>query len=178
MARRKTSESQPATELEVVRLLSEAAAGDTVYRDLYLQRAAEQLAPLLSPAEYKQLSGQKATIDNLMAQTRTAIDMQDWTRVQELTTRAQGFRRLFEEKQRELAVAKDIYEATDVAIDPFSPGFSALVESQGKKVAGWRDDLVSTFTSLTQADQPWSDLYTQRRTYFTNVSLAAETHTQ
>jgi hypothetical protein len=178
MARQKTSESPRPTELQVIQLLTAAATGDTVYRDLYLQRATERLASLLSPAEYKQLSGQKATIENLLAQTRSAIDMQDWTRVQELTARAQGFRRLFEEKQRELALAKDIYEATDVAIDPFSPGFSALFESQGKKVAGLRDELLSTFASLTQADPAWSDLYAQRRTYFTNVSLAAETHTQ
>jgi hypothetical protein len=178
MARKKTSESPRLTELQVIRLLTEAAAGDTVYRDLYLQRAAERLASLLSPAEYNQLKGQKATIDNLLAQTRTAIDRQDWTRVQELTTRAQGFRRLFDEKQHELALAKDVYEATDVAIDPFSPGFSALFESQGKKVAGLKDELLSTFASLTQADSDWSELYAQRRTYFTHVSLAAETHTQ
>ena len=59
MARKKTSESPRLTELQVIRLLTEAAAGDTVYRDLYLQRAAERLAPLLSPAEYNQLKGQK-----------------------------------------------------------------------------------------------------------------------
>jgi hypothetical protein len=178
MARKKTSESPLSTELQVIRLLTEAAAGDAIYRDLYLQRAAERLAPLLSPAEYNQLKGQKTTIESLLAQTRTAIDMQDWTRVQELTARAQGFRRLFDEKQRELALAKDIYEATDVAIDPFSPGFSALFESQGKKSAGLRDELLSTFASLTQTDPDWSDLYAQRRTYFTKVSLAPETHTQ
>jgi hypothetical protein len=178
MARQKTSDSAHPTELQVIRLLTEAAEGDTVYRDLYLQRATERLASLLPSAEYNQLKGQKTTIDNLLAQTRTAIDMQDWARVQELTTRAEGFRRLFEEKQHELALAKDVYEATDVAIDPFSPGFSTLFESQGTKVAVLRDELVAAFASLTQADSAWSDLYAQRRTYFTNVSLSAETHTQ
>jgi len=178
MAKQKTAESPHATQLQVIRLLAEAAAGDTVYRDLYLQRASARLAAVLSPSEYNQLKGQKTTIENLLAQTRSAIDMQDLTRVQELTTRAQGLRRLFEEKQGEMALAKDIYEAPDVAIDPFSPGFSALFESGGKQIAGLRDELLSTFASLTQADPDWKDLYAQRRTYFTNVSLSAESRIQ
>lgn len=178
MAKRRTSESPRATDLQVVGLLNEVVKTDTVYRDLYLQRATERLASSLSPVEYKQLSGQKAAIANLLAQTRTAIDMQDWTRVQELTTRAQGLRRLYEEKQGELALAKDVYEAADVVIDPFSPGFSALFESGGTNITRLRDELLSTFTSLTQADPDWSDLYVQRRTYFTNLSLSPESKIQ
>ena len=75
-------------ELQVIRLLTEAAKADTLYRDLYLQRAAERLSALLSNTEYEQLRGQDATIENLLAQTRWAVDWQDWTQVQELTARA------------------------------------------------------------------------------------------
>jgi hypothetical protein len=178
MAKQRTSENPRETDLQVISLLNEAAKTDTVYRDLYLQRAAERLSVLLSPTEYSQLKGQKTTIENLLAQTRSAIDMQDWTRVQELTTRAQGLRRLYDAKQGELALAKDVYEAADVVVDPFSPGFSALFESGGKNIAGLRDDLLSTFTSLTQADPEWSDFYAQRRTYFTNLSLSPESKIQ
>jgi hypothetical protein len=63
-------------------------------------------------------------------------------------------------------------------VDPFSPGFSALFESGGKNLAGLRDELLSTLTSLAQADPDWSDLYTQRRTYFTNLSLSPESKIQ
>jgi len=178
MAKRRTSESPHVTDLQVIGLLNQAAKTDTVYRDLYLQRAAERLSVLLSTAEYNQLKGQKATIENLLAQTRSAIDMQDWTRVQELTTRAQGLRRLFEEKQGAMALAKDVYEAADVAVDPFSPGFSALFESGRKNIAELRDELLSTFASLMRADPAWSDLYGQRRAYFTQLSLSAESKVQ
>ncbi|MBI3800434.1 MAG: hypothetical protein HY268_26095, partial [Deltaproteobacteria bacterium] len=47
MAKRRTSESPQALGLQVIRLLTEAAKADTVYRDLYLQRAAERLSALL-----------------------------------------------------------------------------------------------------------------------------------
>src|SRR4051812_31180310 len=178
MAKRQASKSPRDLELQTISLLSEAAKNDTVYRDLYLQRGAERLSALLSTAEYNQLKGQKATSESLLAQTRSAIDMQDWTRVQELTTRAQALRRLFEEKQGELALAKDIYEAADVAVDPFSPGFSTLFESGGKNVAGLRDDLIATFTSLAQADPTWGEIYAQRRKYFTDLSLSPESRIQ
>lgn len=178
MAKQQTAENPRATELQVITLLNQAAKTDTIYRDLYLQRAAGRLSVLLPITEYNQPRGQKTTIENLLAQTRSAIDRQDWTRVQELTTRAQGLQRLFDAKQGELALAKDVYETPDVVLDPFSPGFSTLFESGGKNIAGLRDELLSTFTSLTQADPDWSDLYAQRRTYFTNLSLSPESKIQ
>jgi len=178
MAKRQTSESPRALELQVTRHLTEAAKADTVYRDLYLQRAAERLSTLLSKTEYEQLRGQTATIENLLAQTRRAIDRQDWTQVQELTVRATGFRRLLEEKRSEMELAKAIYGAADVVIDPFSPGFSALFESGGSHTAAFRDELVATLTSLAKVDPEWSDLYAQRRTYFAELSLSPELRIQ
>ena len=179
MAKRRTSDENPrATDLQVIGLLNQAAQTDTVYRDLYLQRTAERLSGLLSTAEYHQLQGQKAAIENLLAQTRSAIDMQNWPRVQELTTRAQELRRRFDEKQDVMALAKEVYEAADVVVDPFSPGLNALFESGGKSIAELRDELLSTFASLMKADPDWSDLYAQRRTYFTQLSLSPESRVQ
>src|SRR5215475_5212917 len=99
MAQQQTSNSPHATDLQVIRLLTTAAEADTVYRDLYLQRAAARLSALLSKTEYEQLRGQNATIENLLAQTRRAVDRQDWAQVQELTVRATGFRHLLEAKR-------------------------------------------------------------------------------
>jgi hypothetical protein len=42
MAQQQTSDSPRATDLQVIRLLITAVETDTVYRDLYLQRAAHQ----------------------------------------------------------------------------------------------------------------------------------------
>ena len=86
MAKQQTSNPQ-ASELQVIRRLAEVAKADTVYRDLYLQRASTRLAALLPKAEYEQLKVQDTTIENLLAQARRAVDRQEWTRVQELTGR-------------------------------------------------------------------------------------------
>lgn len=90
MAKRQTADNPRALQLQVVRLLAEAAVADTVYRDLYLQRASERLTSFLSRAEYEQLRGHDATMENLLAQTRRAVDRQDWAQVQQLTVRATG----------------------------------------------------------------------------------------
>jgi hypothetical protein len=178
MAKRKTADTPRAAQLQVVRFLTAAAASDTVYRDLYLQRAVEQLDPFLSRTEYEQLRGHGATMENLLTQTRRAVDRQDWAQVQQLTVRATGLRRLVDEKRGEMELAKAVYEAADVAIDPFSPGFSALFESSGSRPSALRDELVATLTALAKADAEWSDLYEQRRTYFAGISLSSELRIQ
>jgi hypothetical protein len=178
MAKKQTSDSPRVTDLQIIRLLTAAAEADTVYRDLYGQRAAARFSALVSKTEYEQLKGQNATMENLLAQTRRAIDQQDWTHVQELTVRATGLRRLFDEKRGEMALAKAVYDAADVAIDPFSPGFGALLGPGGRNTAALRDELVATLTSLAKVDPEWSDLYAQRGTYFAGLSLLPELRVQ
>jgi hypothetical protein len=176
MATQQTSESPRATDLQIVRLLATAVKVDTVYRDLYLQRAAARLSALLSRTEYEQLRGQNAAIENLLAQTRRAVDRQDWTQVQELTARATGLRHLVETKRGEMELAKDIYDAADVAIDPLSPGFDTLFAAGERGAAEVREELNATLTALVQADPEWSDLYAQRQAYFAGLSLVPESH--
>ena len=174
MAKQQTSDSSHAAELQVIRLLTGAAKADTIYRDLYLQRAAARLTAFLPKAEYEQLKVQNASIDNLLAQARRAVDRQEWTQVQELTARATSLRDLLAKKQGEMGLAQEVFAAPDVAIDPFSPGFSALFGAGGRGTAGVREELVTTLTALAKADPEWSDLYTQRHAYFAGLSLLAE----
>jgi hypothetical protein len=165
-------------DLQIVRLLATAAKADTVYRDLYLQRAVARLSALLSRTEYEQLKGQNAAIENLLAQTRRAVDRQDWTQVQELTARATGLRHLLETKRGEMELAKDVYDAADVAIDPLSPGFDTLFATGEGGAAGVREELNTTLTALVQADPEWSDLYAQRQAYVAGLSLLPESGMQ
>jgi hypothetical protein len=101
---------------------------DTAYRDLYLQRAAALLPTFLSQIEYRQLRGQKATLENLLLQARRAIGRQDWKQVEELTARATGLRHLVDENGEEMELAQAVYEASDVAFDFFSLGFIGLMD--------------------------------------------------
>jgi hypothetical protein len=172
MATSHTTEDPRAQALQTLRLLTAAAEGDTVYRDLYLQRAAELLLPFLSPTQYEQLRGQQATLESLLAQTRRAVGRQDWQQVEELTARATALRQLVDEKHEELALALAVYEAPDVTFDPFSPGFSGLIDFGGKSPATLREELLGTLTALVQADPEWSDLYAQRQTSVTALSFS------
>lgn len=177
MAKQQTSNTQT-SELQVIRLLTEAAKADTVYRDLYLQRASTRLTALLPKAEYEQLKVQGATIENLLAQSRRALDRQEWTQVQELTARATALRDLLAKKKSEMELAQEVFAAPDVVIDPFSPGFNALFGGGGRSTAGIREGLVATLTALTKADPEWSDLYAQRQAYSAGLSLSPELHIQ
>lgn len=177
MAKQQTSNTQT-SELQVIRLLTEAAKADTVYRDLYLQRASARLTALLPKAEYEQLKVQDTTIENLLAQTRRAVDRQEWTEVQELTARATALRDLLAKKKSEMELAQEVFAAPDVVLDPFSPGFSALFGAGGRSTAGIQEGLVATLTALAKADAEWGDLYTQRQAYFAGLSLLPELHIQ
>src|SRR5262245_50963890 len=66
MAKQQTANTQ-SSELQVIRYLTEVAKADTIYRDLYLQRASARLAALLPKTEYEQLKVQDSTIENLLA---------------------------------------------------------------------------------------------------------------
>src|SRR5262249_19433601 len=178
MATQQSSDSSHATNLQVIRLLTTAVKADTAYRDLYLHRAAARFSALLSRTEYEQLRGQDATVEHLLAQTRRAVDRQDWTQVQELTARATGFRHLLETKRSEMEFAKEIYNAADVAIDPLSPGFDTVFAAGGRGTAGVREELNATLISLVQADPEWSDFYAQRQAYFARLSFLPEAHMQ
>jgi hypothetical protein len=174
MATSHTTEDPRAQALQTLRLLTAAAEGDTAYRDLYLQRAAELLPPFLSPIQYEQLRGQQATLETLLAQVRRAVGRQDWQQVEELTARATELRHLVDDKRADMELAQAVYAASEVAFDPFSPGFSGLRDGGGKSPVAVRDELVATLTSLAEADPQWRDLYGQRQTYFTALSLSPE----
>jgi hypothetical protein len=177
MAKQQTSNTQ-ASELQVIRRLTEVAKADTVYRDLYLQRASTRLAALLPKTEYEQLKVQDTTIENLLAQSRRAVDRQEWTQVQELTARATALRDLLAKKKSEMELAQEVFAAPDVVIDPFSPGFSTLFGAGGRSTAGRQEELVATLTALAKADPEWGDLYAQRQAYFSGLSLLPELQTQ
>jgi hypothetical protein len=84
-------------------LLTTAAAGDTLMRDLYLARARSALEPICSETRYRAALGDRATVDRLLTQSRAAVGPQDWKQVEELAGRAAQLRRGLEGEQAGLA---------------------------------------------------------------------------
>ena len=170
MAMKQTTEH---LELEVVSLLVQAADADTVYRDLYLERASLHLAKVFPEAEYRQLGAGQARIDALLHQTQAAVRREDWAKVSELSAEADGLRRTMQAKAATMKLAASVYDAPPVAADPFSPGLTALSLVKGATPAALRESLIAVFDKLAKADPECSELYSERRSRFDQLVVAS-----
>src|SRR5678816_1956830 len=74
--------------IETVGLLIGAAKSDTIYRDVYLQRARELLSPTLDQSGYRAIPTQKE-IDELMHRARSALLQGNWGEAAEVSARAE-----------------------------------------------------------------------------------------
>lgn len=160
--------------LNLTRWLVSAADGDTMFRDLYLQHAAGELAATLPEPEYRALAGSQAQIDVLVRQTQTAVQNQDWPRVKELSAQAEGLRLSLQQKADIISVARDVYDAAAVKIDPFSPGLAGTQTGSASPVEA-RTTVVTALGELAKADPPWAAFYTERQRFFQGLALVEVT---
>ena len=83
-------------EVSLILRLLEVGNVDTLYRDLYLERAHALMGDLLPHSEYLRLKYSKVNIDDLLRQVAPVLERQDWVKVKELTGRIRilraGFR--------------------------------------------------------------------------------------
>ncbi|HSO76007.1 MAG TPA: hypothetical protein VLU47_14325, partial [Blastocatellia bacterium] len=163
----------PAGDIQLVRYLMKAADGDTAYRDVYLQRAVEKLERSISRADYEQLKTHGATVEQLLQETRRAVSQQNWTRVQELSTRVSALRSGVQERQSELELAEAVYGAPEVVVDAFSPGLDLLVRRAAQANAALRDEVVAALSALEKADQDMASFYAARRGYVAKITVSA-----
>ena len=173
MAETKSSTKVPAGDIQLVRYLMKAAAGDTAYRDVYLQRAAEKLERSISRADYEQLKTEEAAVEQLLQETRRAVSRQNWTRVQELSARVSALRSGVEERRSDLQLAGAVYGAPEVVVDPFSPGLHLLLGRTAQANAALRDELVAALSALEKADQDMASFYAARRGYVAKITVSA-----
>jgi hypothetical protein len=173
MAETKSSTKVPAGDIQLVRYLMKAAAGDTAYRDVYLQRAAEKLERSISRADYEQLKTQGGTVEQLLQETRRAVSRQNWNRVQELSARVSTLRSGLEERQSDLQLAEAVYGAPEVVVDPFSPGLDLLLGRAAQANAVLRDEAVAALSALEKADQDMASFYAARRGYVAKITVSA-----
>ncbi len=104
-----TKETAGPDTLQVISQIREAGRTDTVYRDLYLQRARAFFAPLLPYPEYLRLEEDKVSIDNLLRQNRAAVERGEWSKVKELSGRIRALRQIVEGKRSLLELGQALY---------------------------------------------------------------------
>jgi hypothetical protein len=133
-------------------------ATDTVYRDLYAERARNILAPWLPPEAYRQARAVKATLEAMVRESRARVEKQEWRRVAELAAAIRA-RRAHMLSADTLELGAQLYDDRAVPLDPFSrvPG---LPEAHERNV---RDRALSLLATLADHDPGWQDFYIGRR---------------
>jgi hypothetical protein len=158
---------------EIVQLLVDVGASDTVYADVYFRRASELLASVLPRAQYYALKNVERDIDAAVKQSQAAAMLQDWQRVETLTGQLDALRRSAQEKTALSALAAKVYELVGVSIDPFSPGLGSL-PGHDQDLAALRDTLVQQLKALATADASLATLYDARRAFFARFALLSK----
>jgi hypothetical protein len=123
-----STQSTPGTERDrittTVTRLATAADGDTVFRDVYLQRAAQLLSPVVDAARYRGSLVGRDQLERLLAQARAAVGREDWAQVRDLGTRADNLKHTLDAETDVMTIAATVYGAPTVALDPLSQGLS------------------------------------------------------
>ena len=134
--------SRPGTDgdaLQRVSTLVEVGSLDTVYRDVYLERARAVLGEVLSLDGFRRLQQEQVELAQLPLTIGRAVEKADWPRVKELSGRSQALRQALEGKGSLIEAARDVYAVTDVKLDPFSPGLQPFISLPTKESVGAPD---------------------------------------
>jgi len=165
----KGTAEQQAHALALVGRLVTAADGDTLYRDVYLRRAGEILAPLIGEAHYEATLTAREQLDRLLAQARAAVGRQDWTQVRELGTRAADLQRSLDAEKDLVAAAETVYGAPVVMLDPLSPGLPHSRRWPTAEQA--RTEVAAVLAELARDEPTARELYAARGQALAALSL-------
>src|SRR5262245_28382668 len=161
--------------ISVVTTLIEAGNVDTVYRDLYLERARALLRPAMSPEDFQAVERTRAELAGLPVAIERALAKANWPLVKELSQRTEALKQSVEGKSKLLETARGVYAVTDVRLDPFSPGLQPFTHLSTRELPGLQSRAIQQLVTLEQADIPWKDFYAGRRTAFqTRLRISSE----
>src|SRR5262245_31997153 len=109
MARKRDADDTSSKPAAVIGLLARAADGDTLFRDLYLLRARELLAPLFAESRYRAALSERDEAARAMEHARVAAGQREWERVRELSGRAAALQRSLESTRDLLTLGESVY---------------------------------------------------------------------
>ena len=150
----------------LVPALIDAGNVDTVYRDIYLDRARTVLAPLLSIEEFHRLEQQRAAMAELPGTISRALATSNWSLVKELSERAHEIKQTIDGKSALLQIARNVYDVRDVRLDPFSPGLQPFTRIATRELRSLAARMVDVLGTVERADTAWSEFYAARRRAF------------
>jgi hypothetical protein len=152
--------------LPLVAKLVEIGSADTVYRDVYLDRARSVMGGLLTAEDFRRVEQDRADLAELPLAIARAMDAGNWPHVKELSGRAQVLRQAVESRRHVMEAAREVYAVTDVKLDPFSPGLQPFTKIPAQSLAGLRSRAIEQLAALERGDPPWKEFYAGRRAAF------------
>jgi hypothetical protein len=153
--------------------LIDAGNIDTVYRDVYLDRARALLAPALSLEEFHRLEQQRAALAELPATIAHALETANWPLVKDLSQRGQQLKQTIDDKAVQLRIARSVYDVRDVRLDPLSPGLQSFTRIPARELPTLRTRAVELLKTLERVDVGWNHFYAARRLAFQARSQTA-----
>jgi hypothetical protein len=170
----KTSAARAATSSQAISQLLEISKLDTLYRDLYFQRARGLLRGLLPESTFTDLKERAASLPWLQQQLRASIERGEWERSQQLTAQISAIRESLAAKGQAMNQAEVVYESlADIPIDPFSTGFHVFAGGSGETLEDWKNQAVSILSGLQRNDTALKDFYARREADFKALRITA-----
>ncbi len=162
------------TALATVGRLVEMSKLDTLFKDVYLQRARELLAPVLTRASYARLKENKAQIPWVEQQLRAGVERGEWQRCTELTERLRQLKASTEGGAQAAKLAEIVYEqAADVVIDMFASGLGVFAGAESETLLQRRAEALNMLLALERDDPAKKDFYARRISDFKRLAISA-----
>src|SRR5215212_4444790 len=158
--------------LTTVGRLVEMSKLDTLYKDLYLQRARTLLGPIISRGSYFTLKENRAQIPWVEQQLRSSIERGDWKRANDLTERLRQLRASLVSGSDAANLAESVYEhAADVRIDQFSSGLNVFLGVESDSLYANRGEALNILLALERIDPERKDFYARRISDFKQLTI-------
>ena len=158
---------------EIVANLIALSRNDTLYGDLYLQRARSFLQEQMNLDSYRAHKRKLTNLVNLPNQIRNAMDAGDWLKVRELSKEHKTLTAEINRKRPLQEFGKVIYEPQEIAIDPFSPGMRSIPGVSKRNLGELRNEILGQLQQLAQLDSEWGDFYARRTATYESLSIDA-----
>jgi hypothetical protein len=119
------------TPIALVEALVGLSSTDLAYADLYLHRAGEMLAPILSERQYALLGHERDRLAELAKELHEAIARNDWRQVHTLAALAARKRLLIADNTHLLALGDAVYAPRIFRCDPDGLAFAGMNRDAG-----------------------------------------------
>lgn len=170
----KNAAAKPASVQQTISHLLEISKLDTLYRDIYFQRAGELMETVLTRSTYTQIKEGAASLGWVERQLRSAVERGDWGRVRELTERIRTLKGSAAAMGEPMRLGEELYDgAADIPIDPFSPGMNVFIGGSAGRLGEWQDQAIRILGTLERADSSKKDFYGRRGADFKSLSIKA-----